>query len=600
MSDILEYNPSMHQGYSKLDIMHQLALMSGFAEKVPTIEEFIMDPYYLGKSLGDGLYPIWLEAAKEVFPTPYNSPYQEIILSGAIGLGKSTFALLITLYDICRVLSLDNPHKYYNLIESTVISYPLVNATKGLASSVLYGQIIEWIEGSSYFKSKLSPKNHNRSLFKNNIDITIASRGRDSLGQATISAIFSEINDQTVVGNQAEDNFDTIATRRQSRFGGKNKPIFGHLILDSSNKGARSFIDNRVAEKIKKGCTDFKVFAYSHWEAKKHLGGYSGKTFQVYAGDENRDPFIVNEENKCLLENLSQSRLIDVPVEHYNEFHYNIIKSIRDLAGLSTYSTFSYITSNEVITKVFSRPNIVGKPIIVLDFFDQTQLIEQFIDIKMCCFLSKSPRHIHIDLGIKWDSTGIACSYQDGFTQVERFDTLTGKQVIDRSPKFITEWVMEIRAIPGQEVAIYKIRDFILTAKRIGLPIHTVSTDGYQSTNLRQDLTLKGIKTELISVDRTKDPYNLLRNAILEGRVDAPNSEKLKKEVTDLEENDGGFDHPSDSTKDILDAMCGSIWSCSQNIIKSGTVVDSQMVINNLSVALSHNQNKLMEVLTGR
>ena len=128
---------------------------------------------------------------------------------------------------------------------------------------------------------------------------------------------------------------------------------------------------------------------------------------------------------------------------------------------------------------------------------------------------------------------------------------------------------MEIRAVPGHEVPIYKIQDFIVTARDLGYPIAMITTDGYQSTNLRQNLMLKGFTTDLVSVDRTKDPYNNLRNIILEGRLQAPNLEKLKREVRDLEELDQKFDHPPDSSKDILDSLCGSIWTCSTNLSKS-------------------------------
>lgn len=572
--------------YGKLATMHSLAKLSGYEEPVPDINTFIDDPYYLGRSLGQGIYPIWRQAAVELFPSPYFSPYQEIVLSGAIGLGKSTAALLITLYDVCRMLSLKNPHQYYNLIESTIISFALMNATKSLAGAVLYDQLIEWIEGSPYFKSKLAPKG-SRSLFQKNIDITVGSRGRDMLGQATAGAIFSEINDMNVVGNQAQDNFDTIATRRESRFGGKGREILGHLILDSSNKGSRSFIEDRIEEKDKKGIKDYKVFSFAHWEAKWHLGHYSGKFFQVYAGDANRDPFIVTDENRDLLATLESNRIVQVPEEHREAFHFNIIKSLRDLAGVSTFSTFSFLSSNAVITQVFDRVSVVTKPIIILDFFDKDQTLDKFIDINLLKFLCNKPRFIHIDLGLKYDSTGIACTYLDGYADTTRYDGLSGKKIVNRDPIFVTEWVMEIRAIPGQEVAIYKIRDFILNAKKAGYPVHTVSTDGFQSSNLRQDLQLQGLNTALISVDRTKDPYYFLRNAMLEGRMHAPNIEKLVKEIRELEELEGKFDHPDTGSKDLTDAVAGSVWSCAQNLQKAGVVVDGADMLRTMDAVFS-------------
>jgi len=584
--------------YGKLEVMHQLALMSGYEEKVPTIDQFIDDPFYLGKSLGTGLYPIWREAGRIIYPTPYHSPKQEIILSGAIGLGKSTMAKLIILYDVCRLLSLEDPHKYYELLTSTIISFALINATKGLAGTVLWDDIQSWVEMSPYFKSKVNLSKNRSTFFIKKIDIVIGSRGRDFLGQATVGALFSEINDMTVVGDQGKDNLDTITKRRASRFGATKKEILGHLILDSSNKGNHSFIDTRLEQKKKDNIDDAIVFSYSHWEAHKHHTKYTGEKFQVYAGDMNRDPFIITKDSKDLIHALDQGRIVEVPIEHLPDFTANIIEALRDLAGVSTFSTFSFLSSTSVINTVFSRPNIVTKPLIVLDFFDETQRLENYIDLKTCSFLNKQQRFIHIDLGLKFDSTGIACSYLDGYTDTKRFDSLTGTQIINREPVFVTEWVMEIRALPGQEVAIYKIREFILTAKKIGYPIHTVSTDGFQSSGLRQDLTLKGIKTELVSVDRNKDPYSHLRNCMLEQRITAPNSEKLIKEIRELTENEQKYDHPSTGSKDITDSVCGSIWSCYQNIAKGGTVVDAKMAMTNMDAMFKHlNKNKLETTL---
>ena len=72
---------------SETDLMHQLALMSGYEEKVPTITEFMDNPYYLGKSLvksngKSSVYPIWRNAACEVFPTPYHTTAVELYLTG--------------------------------------------------------------------------------------------------------------------------------------------------------------------------------------------------------------------------------------------------------------------------------------------------------------------------------------------------------------------------------------------------------------------------------------------------------------------------------------------------------------------------------------
>ncbi len=583
-------------------LVDKIAKMSGYEETVPDIETFIKDPFYLGKVLGDGLYPIWLEASKKLFPNPYAESKEEIILTGGIGLGKSTFALLISFYDLCKVLSLKNPHKYYNLIESTVISIAFMNATKNLASGVLYDQAIEWIENSPYFKSKLAPK-PSRTLFVKNIHITVGSRGKDMLGQAIIGAIFSEINSMNVVHGQAEDNFDTISTRRKSRFGKSGKVINGHLILDSSNKGSRSFIDDRIEEKQRSNTNDYITLSYSHWDAIWHEGKYSGQMFKVFCGNESRDPFIIEEDtDPALIKGLDSSRIIEVPVEHHQDFKFNIVKSIRDLAGVSTFSIHSFIPSTGLLVKCCSRANPVNSEKIVLDFFDKTQKLENYIDLRLLAKLNDGLRFIHIDLGLKNDSTGIASTYVDGFIDVKNYDVKTGKTQINREPRFVTEWVMEIMPVPGQEVPIYKIKEFILSmSKLFDYPVETVSTDGFQSSNIRQDLTLKGINSKLISVDRTKDPYEYTKDCIMEERLTTPNLKKLLIEFRELEENEKKVDHPDTGSKDLTDAVTGSVWSAYQHLVANGSLAtksDRKELLTSLLDRSINKQEKFENMLT--
>lgn len=533
---------------SKEEAMHQMALLGGYEERVPDILTFINDPYYLGKTLvkADGtssVYPIWIDSLQKVYPNPYYTPKVEVYLTGGIGLGKSTMAKIMILYDCCKLLCLKNPQEYFDLLPSTVIRFMLMNATKGLAYDVLFAEIMEWVQNSPFFKSKILERG--RTIFIKGIDIGFGSRGNDALGQATVGAIFSEINDMNVVGGQADDNFDTIYTRMNSRFGGKTVPMIGHLILDSSNKGNKSFIDIRIEKKKEEGIDDYLLFRFAHWEAKWHLGGYSGEKFRVYAGDQYRDPFIFEPDTNPA--GLEPNRILDVPIEHYQEFKFNIIKSLRDLAGVSTFGTWSFIGSGEIINSLFKHVNPVSvQSDIVLDFFDPEDTLDKYIDVEKLTKINSAPRFIHVDLGLKNDSTGIACSMITGFRDLKKFNPVSGKEVTVRSPLIMTEWTIGIQAKPSQEVPIYKIKNFILESKQKGYPIFEVSTDGYQSSNLRQDLTLAGVSTKLLSVDRTKVPYDNLRNAGLEDRLDLPHNDKLRKEIAELEDTGTKYDHPTD------------------------------------------------------
>lgn len=525
--------------------MNILAKASGYTSPPPTIDEFLDGPEYLGPVLVDNvtgksrIYPIWRQALREIYPNPYYSPYTQIIITGAIGLGKSTFSIAGSLYDLCKITHLRDPQNYFGLIKSTEIQYALINATVGLAGSVLYEQMIDWIMSSPYFK-KLVAKAPKGSLFPNKISVDYGSRPSHVLGKAIIGAILSEINFQNKVANQAKNNFTNILRRMQSRFMSSGGTLPGHIWIDSSKADADSFIENHIESS--RGDRSVVIYDYSVWKVKEHLGIYCGDKFKVFVGDSNTDPFIVEREDQ--LRGIALNKVIDVPVEYRTSFESDINNSLRDIAGISTLSTFSFISSIEKISEALINTNPVTKEVVDLDFFIREQKLIDYLKLSDI-MNERKPRFIHIDIGISNDKTGIACSYIDSIKEVVRLDISSGNYFKIREPVIKTEWVMVIKPMTGQQTALYKIRDFLVDLKVAGYPIALVSTDGYQSTNLRQDLTLVGIDTELLSVDRTKLPYTTLRAAILESRLTCVNHPILRKELSELIESSKKIDHPN-------------------------------------------------------
>lgn len=546
--------------YGEKEAMRTLAKMSGYEDMPPTAEEFIDDSYYLGDVLGDMIYPVWRNGLYEIFPNPFHSPYQEIVIKGCIGAGKSTFSIAGSLYDLVKILHLKDPHEHFRLVKSTKIVYGLINATMALSGSVLYDQMIDWMMSSPYFKAQM--KKTSVGLLPKNIGIVSGSRPSHVLGQAVVGAILSELNFMNKVAGQAKDNYTNIVRRMQSRFMGKGGKLPGHVWLDSSNTDDESFLENHIKDSATSD--QIRVYSYAVWEVKSHMGLYSGETFKVFIGSSDRDPFIVRNPKQII--GIDEARIIDVPVEFRSQFEQDINNSLRDIAGQSTVSSTSFIPSKARITNALTEENPFHNEIVKLDFFDQSTRLIDSVDVSKLLRKDKRPRFVHIDLGISGDRTGIACTRLNGFKKIERFDPITGKNTIIQEPTYTTEMALAIEAMPGQQVPIYKIKEFIIDLRQRGFPIAIVSTDGYQSTNLRQDLTLQGFKCELVSCDRTKDPYYTLKTALLEGRWLAPKHDLLRFELENLTENQQKVDHTSTSSKDLADAVCGSVWQCYRHL----------------------------------
>lgn len=545
-----------------------LARVYGYVDTVPTIDEFIEDPEFLGSALTNErtgkniVYPIWRSALREIYPTPYYSPYVQIIFTGAIGLGKSTVCKIGTLYDICKILMLESVQNQFELSKSTEIEYALINAIKDLAGSVLYNELMDWIMMSPFFKAQhlKAPKGF---LFPHRLSLGVGSRSGHVLGKAIIGAILSEINFQNKVANQAKNNFTNTLRRMESRFGTEPGSLPGHIWIDSSKTDDDSFVEDHIAQNQNDPAV--KVYDYSYWVVHGHKKGKypSGKKFPVFIGDQSIDPYIVDSENQ--LKSLPPSRIIWPPIELRKHFEANLRDALRDIAGVSTIASYSFIGSASKIKQALCLKNPVSKEIIDLDFYDRDQSIISFLDFE-ATYTTKRPRFIHVDIGLSQDLTGIASSFIADTIEVTRFDVLTGKSIKIREPIVHTEFVMGIRSLPGQQVALYKLRDFILDLKVRGFPIALVSTDGYQSAQFLQDLTLNGVNSIEESVDKKKEPYFSLRSAILEGRHRCAYSSRLQNELNRLIENPKKVDHPADSSKDLADAVCGSVWNATSKM----------------------------------
>lgn len=85
------------------------AQLIGYTKLPPTIREFINDPYYLGNIYGGGkLYEYWIPVLEDIFPDPITTRYNNIVLTGCLGSGKSTVSRVMALYNLCRLDHMKN------------------------------------------------------------------------------------------------------------------------------------------------------------------------------------------------------------------------------------------------------------------------------------------------------------------------------------------------------------------------------------------------------------------------------------------------------------------------------------------------------------
>ena len=619
------------QKHGRKEALKRAAIQSGYIDVPPTIDEFLNDSYYFKSFLGSNIdgstkwRPYWVEALQNIYPSPFYSPYLEVILTGCIGAGKSSCGLAGMAYDICHMLHQKSPHNFYGgLGDTTKLGFALINTTKDRAESVLFDQLVTAFISSPYFREQIEKagnstdaliknKKSNKSLeksppmFPHRIDVMVASRPSHFIGSTVMGAILCELNFQTKIAHQAYDNYNETRRRVISRLTNvKSYP--GRMWLDSSRSKEIAFLEGHI-DKIKDD-ERTAFFSPALWEVKTPTVPYSGKTFTLFIGDTSRDPMIITEANQ--MEGIEEEYIIQVPVEHRTEFNRDLSSSIAELAGRTIRTDIKLISSVEKIDEALTIQSPIDREIIETDFFNPDDRLSNYVDFDYIQDKS-TPRFIHGDLSIRKDRSAIGCTKIVGTTNSFRIDPESNLQVAVTNPVFVTEWVMYIQAKAGHSISITKIKDFVHDLRdRHKLNVYMFSTDSYQSENIRQALTVLGFKCMVQSVDRTRDPYDLFKDALLEGRWHGPAHSILKQELKDLIDMGDKIDHPQRvyggaegdyrGSKDGADTVAGSVFVAHKNM----STVNQHSIINQVldsrrgSIAIGQARNAYESIFNNR
>lgn len=578
------------------------ALLEGLAqgEEIPSIlidseyertpvdmRTFVLDPYYLGNTCGS-VFPKLMDDLVELF----DGTYQECVLTGSIGYGKTFFASI----GMCRVLyelsCLKNPQKTFGLAPGSNLSLVMLSVNQELATKVVYDNIVGKIQASPYFKEKFPFEVTKKELrFPNEVWVAPrASSDTSVLGLNVFGGIIDETNfmtrkgrSRTVGQNQwghydrAETLYSAIQRRMKSRFQ-RHGRVPGILFVVSSKKVRDDF----TARRIRDSKEDPSIFVrdYALWDVRPEEY-YNAKKFTVLCGNEKTPSRIVSDEEtleevrKALPEDVI---LIDVPEDFRNDFTRDLEGSIRDIAGVATVAVSPFITRREKIEEAIDPSRTHPFSALVLDpskggMFRWDMMVEERRvrlyrggtekqwQPKMS---PASRRHIHIDPSLRGDSTGFVMAHVAGYTEVVR-RVEGGGEYAERAPVLVVDVALRIVPPVGDEIVLSDIRQLVYELSSHGYSIGLVTMDSWQSADAIQKFVQKGFPSEVLSVDRTVDPYECMKMALYEGRLKFYHYPPLLDELRTLEKDldRKKVDHPLGGSKDVADALAGVCFSLS-------------------------------------
>lgn len=551
------------------------------------ISTFLHDPNYLGAALTNAegrftLFPYWEELLKKIYPDPLQpAKYNTLALTGAIGIGKSTEAVIIGLYELYRILCLKDPYVYYGIMNIDTISFAVVNISLDASKDVAWDKMQNMLKASPWFMAhgtlSKSMEPEWRPSADSKIDLICGSLPRHFIGRALWWSFFDEISfqpnqDVEKQKQKAIELVSSAAARQQSRFmrGEKNPTI---MVLASSKRTEQSFLETWIENKKKNESKTTLVVDEPQWVIRTDKD--ASRTFKVAVGNKFLSseilPLNSTDEDADVYRNRG-FKIIDVPMGYYENFLDDIDIALTDIAGISTTNLSTYISGERLAQTKFDGKNPFTKDnITVGNAVDDKVQYSDFFDLsEVPADMKSKPLFIHLDMSLTGDKTGIAGVWIKG-KRPPREGVPESKEAV-----FQVAFCVSVKAPKGHQVSFEKNRNFIRWLKEQGFRIKQITCDTFQSASLLQELQAEGFNASILSVDRVKDnvcePYQYVKSAIYEQRLLIPNkgTTLLTEEFLGLERNNtnGKIDHSPQSinSKDSADAVTGACYTASQHV----------------------------------
>lgn len=600
-------------------------LASVIFKRVPPTPEEFLDPEsgWLDKQFAESIR----EWVKKDFCDIINNSKNISVVSfyGSVRVGKSFLVLLLIIYTIIFFHHLRDPNAYFGMAPTTSLSIFILSFTYQKVYDVYLKPIYNLLDKSDRFvqvKFQDDVIRRQKDYGMNKIvyskaslvgHLTLASglqivSGNDDalaiIGANIIQAYISEIAFFIENSGASEEQIFRLysdSTERIKATVGRNA-VLSYTFLDTSANDAESMIENHILKELR-ARDDVHFKWIKQWDVKElHSKLFktwmeTGETFPICTGDSSYPAKII--VNEAELKDIPEHLVVHVPIDAKTAFETNLLKSIKDIAGIPTTRESKFIQDGSIIAGIFDNQSLVSIPGIVISdssYIPKEQIWNEvyrgfFMKYNLKDHLikraQKEPRWVGLDLShsVSGDITGISMGHKEWSR--DKRDTM-----------YVADFVFAVG--PGKTgINLEAVQNFVVDLVRIGkINLVNVLVDTFQSESLLQYVKRHGINAEKQSVDRSISPYMVLLNLLMNGQLKAGQSIFLKNNLNSLyrvRDKNGNekIDHSSGKTenkyygdwttsragqnaKDCSDAVAQWVFSAYNNNYIPSTVYEEE------------------------
>jgi hypothetical protein len=518
-----------------------------------TFSEFLFGEEYLALPESE-IYPGVVEIGNEIYEKFLNNSIDAAFVLAGLGSGKSTMAALLVCALAHWVLCLRDPHEYFGLLPDKPVSIPCMGITAGQVKDVVFASVRSFLLGGPFFQRlkpvmkvepTLSPRQTGqrvlttRATFTKNVDGVnrkilqiVAGNSVElfPLGTNVFGAVVDEISKfrDAEDRSQAKQIFETLDQRRLSRFG---EAKHNGLIICIGTAGAEG---EYVDRKLKDAASDPRTYIRRGrtWEMKGR-NRYPGGTFHFVKRD--MGPKGIRYE--CLDEAPKADGVVlhlpNVPDVFRKVFERDPMLAMRDFASISSLAISPWDMNAQALRRLVNQDR--EHP-----FYEGTWEPKPWFKgesgVEYC---------VHVDLALnregKGDCAGLAMGHVIGEKRVEVGEEKAAggdwEGRFEFRPIIQVDLLLRITAGEAGEILFSDVRNLLYVLLERGFDIsgtpltwdtwarvktfrNGVTFDSYQSVDSIQLLKEHGITAGTYSVDKDLAPWETLREAVQDARID--------------------------------------------------------------------------------